>query len=202
MTNKELITPLCQLGAKYVSDKSPLVHHSYTPYYYEIMNPVRKKVKKFFEIGIGFPGTMLHIPEDMWRKYKIGASFFMWRDFFPNAQIYGCDIKPEIIIKEDRIETFVCSQADSGKLCDLFQKLGGDFDFIIDDGSHEVGHQIISAIALVPYLTPDGLYVIEDVKKESVGKITDTLNKMEMNYSVIHFNRGENDDILISIKRK
>ena len=198
---KELITPLCHLGAKYASDKSPLVHHSYTPYYYEIMNPVRKKVKKFFEIGIGFPETMFHMSEEWWRKYKPGASFFMWQDFFPNAQIYGCDIKPEVMIKEDRIETFICDQADSGKMCSLVEKIGGEFDFIVDDGSHVVDHQIISAIALFPYLTSDGVYIIEDVKKEHVEKITCSLNQMEVSYGVHRFNEAGNDDILISITK-
>ena len=42
-------------------------------------------------------------------------------------------------------------------------QVGGDFDIIIDDGSHIVAHQIISFKTLFPYLKSGGIYVIEDL---------------------------------------
>lgn len=41
--------------------------------------------------------------------------------------------------------------------------LGTDFDLIIDDGSHQVEHQILTANTFMPLLGPRGIYVIEDI---------------------------------------
>jgi len=41
---------------------------------------------------------------------------------------------------------------------------GGEFDIIIDDGSHDPRHQMISFDELFPTLRPGGLYIFEDVE--------------------------------------
>ena len=47
------MTKLCKLAYKYGTDKCPQIHHSYTPFYYELLNPKRNEIKKFVELGIG-----------------------------------------------------------------------------------------------------------------------------------------------------
>jgi hypothetical protein len=57
----------------------------------------------------------------------------------------------------------LCDQSkpfDLGYLCGNF---GVRYDVIIDDGSHQYEHQRFTADALLQSLSPDGLYVIEDV---------------------------------------
>lgn len=104
-------TELCDLARKYGTDKVPPEWHSYTPVYYELMKN-KRDIKKMLEIGIGTVGTMGHIG-----NYKVGASLRMWRDFFPQATIFGCDIEPEAMIKnEDRIKTFLCDQSNGESL--------------------------------------------------------------------------------------
>ena len=39
----------------------------------------------------------------------------------------------------------------------------GDFDVIIDDGSHHPTHQILSLLHYLPYLKYDGIFIIEDI---------------------------------------
>ena len=156
------MTELCELAEKYGSDKCPKINHSYTPYYYELFSPIRNKVKKVLEIGIG---------DDVYRNRLkefnpiLGGSLKMWKDFFPNAQIYGVDIDPKTMFTAERIETIICDQADPEALKELIKKIG-DVDIVIDDGSHQPQHQVISCRTLMPLLPKDVIYIIEDVKQK------------------------------------
>jgi hypothetical protein len=95
--------------------------------------------------------------------YKPGASLRMWRDFFPNAMIYGADILPEVLFKEDRIETFLCDERDPKSVASVLGKIGPDIDLFIDDGSHDVQAQINLCKYAMPLLKRDVIYIIEDV---------------------------------------
>jgi glycosyltransferase involved in cell wall biosynthesis len=151
---------LSELALKYGSDKCPAIYHSYTPFYQELLDKRRLKVKKVLEIGVGF--------DDGIRKKA--ASLYMWRDYFPNATIYGCDILREVLIQEDRIKTFYCDQKNVNDLEKLISWIGKDFDLVVDDGSHETDDQICSAMQLLPVLSKNGIYVIEDVKDPAAIK--------------------------------
>lgn len=155
-----LITELCKMAFKYQTDKVANLGHNYTPIYHELFKDKRETVKKVLEIGIGFPKTMPHV-----KDYQPGASLFLWQEYFPNAEIYACDIKEEILINQDRIKSFKCDQSKEEQLKELSAKIGNDFDLIIDDGSHEIAHQILSARILAPLLKDDGAYIIEDVDR-------------------------------------
>ena len=65
----------------------------------------------------------------------------MWRDFFPNAQIYGADNDPETLFKDERIKTFLCDETRKEDLERLVQQTGCDIDLFIDDGSHASNDQ-------------------------------------------------------------
>jgi hypothetical protein len=144
---------LTRLAIKYGTDKCPPME-SYTPYYHELFKCL--EVKSMLEIGIGYPGTMQHVP-----NYQIGASLRMWRDYFPKAMIWGADIRPDTMFTGDRIKTILCDQSNRKSLIKMI-KVTGKQDIIIDDGSHITKHQILSAKTLLPYTK---LYVIEDVKE-------------------------------------
>lgn len=144
------MTDLCKLAQLYGTDKFPW----YTPFYDALLR--QHNAFKILEIGIGTPSTMGHVPD-----YKPGASLRMWRDYFPCAEVWGVDIDPAVMFHEERINTFCIDQADTLSLAAISQ--GRQYDLIIDDGSHDPAHQILSATTLVPYLSPGGLYIIEDV---------------------------------------
>lgn len=83
-----------------------------------------------------------------------GGSLQMWKHYFgDSAQILGVDINPACKeYEEDQIQVLI---ADQCKLPDL-----GEFDIIIDDGSHVCAHQSITYRALWPKCK--GVYLIED----------------------------------------
>jgi len=149
-------TPLCKIAYKHKTDKCPRIRHFYTPFYYELLK--NKPIKKVLEMGIGTMETMGHVS-----KYKIGASLYMWQEFFPEAQIFGADISPKAMIRGKRIKTYICDETDEKQIKRLVNKVGSDVDLFIDDASHFVSHQIYLAKTILPLLKKDVIYIIEDV---------------------------------------
>ena len=145
---------LTKLAIKYKTDKWG--KHHYTPYYYNLFKDWRESVKKVVEIGAGE-----------------GASLRMWRDFFPNALIYGGEVDEGRVFKEDRIEVFKCDQADTLDLMDLIVKTGHDIDLFVDDGSHKPEDQVFTLNNIMPNLHKGTIYIIEDVSDPSIMKEID-----------------------------
>lgn len=189
------MTELCDLAFKYGSDKCPKIHHSYTPFYNTLLKSRKLTIKKVFEIGIGNFETM-----GKWNpNYIDGASLKMWKDFFPNAQIYGMDILPGAMIKEDRIETYTGNQDSQEDLDRILENTGKDIDLVIDDGSHRYYHQVFTCTHLMSVLKSDVLYIIEDVLSNK------TIEKLSLDFecSIITFpDKSEKDDRLLIVNRK
>jgi hypothetical protein len=91
-----------------------------------------------------------------------GASLKGCYEHFPNAAIFGYDIVDAHQFDNDRILTFVGDQSDPADLTRFVKFSGGEFDIIIDDGSHKDMHQQASLAFLLPHLKPGGQYIIED----------------------------------------
>lgn len=165
-------TELCELGWKYGADKSPLVAHTYTPYYYELLKDKKQSVKKVLELGVGnnhmvdMVRTLRNCP-----NAQIGASLKMWRDFFPNAQIFGADWQPESIIQDERISTYYADLNKEADILKLLEIVGTDIDLIIDDAGHRLKQQELLASTILPRLTTkDFIYIIEDCNSTELLK--------------------------------
>ena len=96
-----------------------------------------------------------------------GASIKTWRDFFgEGATIVGIDINPECIRYEDvdqNIHVRIGSQNDKDFLSKLKEEFG-EFDLILDDGSHQTSDVIESFNYLfLNCLSKNGVYFIEDL---------------------------------------
>lgn len=150
-------TPLCKLAFKYGTDKCPQIFHTYTPVYYELLKDLNPK--KVLELGIGTSYTMRHVT-----GYAPGASLKMWRDFFPNAQVYGVDISEESMFTDDRITTFLMDTRSEADMKRLIETIGSDIDVVVDDGPHDSTSQINTARMLLSQLKEGVIYIIEDVK--------------------------------------
>jgi hypothetical protein len=151
------VTLLCDLADKHMTDKggSSTVYggvpgdtcHTYTPVYHEMFGHRRQAVRRVLEVGV-----------------NAGSSLRMWEEYFPAAEIYGLDIRREVLFSSGRIR---CYHADQGSAQSLLAAVaetgGGAFDLIIDDGSHIDAHQILTAETLLPCLAKNGIYVIEDI---------------------------------------
>ena len=156
---KNKLTELCEIGYTYGTDKCPQLHHFYTPFYFEFLKEKRQSVKKVLEFGIGYPDKMIHIS-----NYTTGASLRMWRDFFPNAWVYGADISKKAMFTDERITTFVCDENSKEEVEELIRKIGTDIDLFIDDASHHLGPQKSLCKTILPLLKDDAIYIIEDVR--------------------------------------
>lgn len=153
---------LFELVEKYGTDKTL---SGYTPTYSQIFTPIREKVNSVLEIGLGsldasspstFAGNQRLFPH-----YKQGGSLRVWRDFFPNAKIYGIDVAKDCMFTEDRIETFLFDSSNKDYAEHYLKDL--KFDIIIDDGNHDPEYQIKTMQNLLPRLSSTGIYVIEDI---------------------------------------
>lgn len=187
------IDELSKLAFKYLSDKCPQIKHPFTPVYYELLKDKRTSIKKVLEIGIGYKEMALK-----WRDYQTGASLLMWREFFPNAQIYGIDILPKALYNDERIKSFICDQSSKEDLEKLIENIGSDIDLIVDDGSHKTDHQIFSCLTLMPIVNKNVIYIIEDVSEPE--KVVAALNMY--NCQVPRLRRKFKDDNVIFVTNK
>ena len=150
-----------EIAKKYNSDK--LHSHSYIPFYAELFKG--RIVKRLLEIGIGYEGLM----KDFVPEYTHGSSLYMWQEFFPEAEIYACDIREDTLINEGRIHSMVCDQSSGHSIAEMAfafsEGLTLGLDVIIDDGSHQTEHQILTAQCLIPRVSKGGVYVIEDFQE-------------------------------------
>ena len=85
-----------------------------------------------------------------------GGSLQIWKQYFgQGAKIVGIDINPECYFQEAGLEIHIGDQANPAFLGAL-----GEFDIVIDDGSHRIADQQASFIYLWP--KTKGVYLIED----------------------------------------
>lgn len=185
--------PLSELAFKYQSDKCPQIRHPYTPFYYKILKDKQESTKKVLEIGVGYKEM------EKERNYRTGASLLMWRDFFPNAQIYGIDIREDALYNGKRIKSFIFDQAKKEDLENLIKNIGSDIDLILDDGSHITNDQIFSCLTLMPLVKKNVIYIIEDVKEPDI-----ILKALSIKYecSLPKLKRRFTDDNLIIVTNK
>jgi hypothetical protein len=141
------LTPLCRF---YGSDKED---HLFTPVYDKIFSALRYKKINLLEIGVG--GY-----ED---PYSGGESIFLWKSYFPFARLFFLDIVDKTHFSQGRVKVFQGSQNDADILQNIVRE-AGEFDVIIDDGSHINQHQIESFETLLPFLKDGGIYIIEDTQ--------------------------------------
>lgn len=153
------MTVLCDLAKQYGTDKGARVNNGwdYTPIYHSHLENRRNSVKKVLEVGIcGYRD----IPNNV-----VGASLFMWKDYFHAAEIHGLDNDGRFIFNDQqRIFTALADAYDSTQLGNALRDWGlPQFDVIIDDAVHDPLPQIDLALMLWPSLKPGGFYAIEDV---------------------------------------
>ena len=130
--------------------------HNYYLEYAKKFQSKRDSALKVLEVGV-----------------NTGHSLLMWERYFPNATIYGIDIdlsithlgvNPKELTKDyDRIKLFEFDACKKENVDKFLKENGGDFDIIIEDGSHLGHHQILSTFLYMPLLKKNGIMVIEDI---------------------------------------
>ena len=147
------INELKQLGLKHGTDKASA--HSYTEIYSNLFKHLRNNKIRLLEIGAG----------------DLGASHKMWRDYFPNAEIFCIDTFPlldhqkdvQTILEDYGVKVFKGNQLNKDDLKNFIKCFGENFDVIIDDGAHLPDAIQTSLGFLFPFLKSGGLYIVEDL---------------------------------------
>lgn len=155
--------------------------HIYSKFYNDQFFPIRKEIKLIFECGIG----------DKTEKkiFKPGASLKVWRDFFPNANIYGGDINKNILFKSSKIRTYHVNQVDKLSILKMWKKIKrNNFDIIVDDGLHNYKANITFFKFSFKYLKKGGAYIIEDILLQNIFMYEKYFKYKKLNFEIIHFN--------------
>lgn len=127
----------------------------YSPFYYEKLEARRHDVLAVLEVGIC---GHRDIPNNV-----IGASLWVWHDFFPNAHIVGIDNDARWMVQGARISSYCLDAYNTRDLTELMNSLAEPFDFIVDDAVHDPAPQLRLINDLWPYLEDNGIYAMEDV---------------------------------------
>lgn len=143
---------LNNIGLKYNADKSSRFHH-YLDFYQKHLP------------GQDFSGRLLEI------GVMDGLSMKMWREYYPNAEIVGIDIKDMSYMHNDdwqvpeSVRLIQCNGTDPEQVKPL-----GMFDIIIDDGSHYMADQQKSfQLLYYSQLNKGGTYILEDLWTSYIG---------------------------------
>ena len=177
--------------------------HNYTDFYEILFAPNRTGIRHVLECGIGRDG-----PGEKAKGTNgyPGASLRVWRDYFPNAQIVGVDILPNVLFTEERIQTYCVDQTDPNSIAAFLNKLDDrKFDYIIDDGLHEYHAGITFFESVAEWLSDDGIYIIEDISKKQLILYAEYFDKKAGGYHarIVNLHRpnsklGDNSLIMIT----
>jgi len=155
---------LAEIFDRWGTDKAT---NGYVGAYECLFRKGRNEVGALLEIGIGtmIPSVHPSMVGYAGQGYKPGGSLRAWRDFFPNATVYGMDVQPDTqFADEERIVTLLGNSTDLSQVGQALQHARHKtFDIIIDDGSHYAADQIATLKNLFPLLNPSGTYVVEDL---------------------------------------
>ncbi len=151
--------PLAELYAAHtgkVSDK----WSSYLPTYDRLFAHLRNRPISLLEIGV-----------------QNGGSLEIWAKYFPhpNALIAGVDINPECLKLSYSDKRIWIVQGDATL---PMAGLNGQYDIIIDDGSHKPSEQIRAFELWFPRLVDGGIYVIEDLHCNDCDISVDTITSL------------------------
>jgi len=135
---------------KHKTDK--VGHHSYGPIYEEYFNQLRDQKIRICEIGID-------------KGYSINA----WLEIFPHGEVVGIDRKVDQKVIDYYNNVPRCSAIKSNAYTISTWSDLGEFDIIIDDGSHKPNHQTWVAGLLMNRCK---ILIIEDINIKFLKRVT------------------------------
>ena len=157
---------LAQIFMKYGSDKSS-VHNYHEVYGALFSNP--NLVTKVVEIGIGTDSP--NVLSNMGKFHEgVGGSLRGWREYFPNAEIYGFDIDEKSFFTEERISTAEVNQLNRDSVRNAMSRFeDNSLDLFVDDGLHALDANLTPIPEVFPKLKSGGWLMVEDIQKNGVA---------------------------------
>lgn len=142
------------------SDKATM--HNYHILYAHILNSIgRDKTLNILEIGMGTNDPT--VVSSMGAEGRPGASLYTWREYLPNALVYGADVDRKILFNSDRINTHYVDQLDMGTFSEMQKAFDVKYDVIIDDGLHSIGANQNTLLFALDNINDGGWIIIEDI---------------------------------------
>lgn len=132
------------------SDKAS--YHGYEEVYAHLL--AHMLPSSFLEIGLFLGDTP-------------STDLFAWEEIFPDAEIYGADIKEHLLFEQGRIKTFFIDQDNPETMEALKTSIGKKVDIILDDASHVFDLTIKTFENMFDAVNDDGIYLIEDILFEN-----------------------------------
>lgn len=186
---------LSQICTKNTVGKFPdrQTEHSYIEVYEAILAPYRNIAKNILEIGI-LGGQSLR----MWEQYFVGKCFGIDCDIAPIGGTY--DLRP--MIAEGTHNIIIMDGTSHSDIEKNFKDVM--FDVIIDDGSHNLEHQLESYKHFKSHLNKGGIYIIEDI--QNIDADREKFENIDPTKKVTILDRrhikNRYDDVLIIIEDK
>ena len=164
---------LIDIGKKYPSSKNV---SGFIQLYEKYFSALKDSKINILEIGV-----------------ENGDSLRIWREYFTNANICGIDIDK----KDFKIDNVDIRQGDQSNHTFLLSLINTykKFDIIIDDGSHQAKHIITSFNFLFPYLSNEGIYVVEDLQTSYFPRYGGSRVNLKKKRSSMNFIKSLTDSI-------
>lgn len=180
------------------TDKHNANEHSYGDVYAEVFEKFDRNAEiNILELGV-----------------QRGGSLFAWKEFFPNANVYGVDISDSRLDKYKTDPRILFFKEDLKDATKYFAE--GTFDIIIDDSDHFDGTIAWIIKNYWKFLKPKGIMVIEDIQivdrytatiEEAVTRLIEylvlKLNR-KVSINIDHFDmrsvKGRPDDYIITLQ--
>lgn len=122
-----------------------VIHHAYERFYANFLS------------SFDGSGSIVEI------GYGQGKSVELWKSLYPTAFLYILDRKVEL--EGDGYRAIKCDQSSTAQLSEMNAFLKDkNVSVIIDDGSHNPDHQLLSFNSLFDILEEGGVYIIEDIE--------------------------------------
>jgi hypothetical protein len=135
------------------SGTDKLSRHGYHRFYDQFLQPLYGTPVRMVEIGV-----------------LSGKSLHAWQTVFDakRSNIYGVSWPPTEQVKSQldaNVHVLFRDQSNCEHLDEIASTVGAEpLHLVIDDGSHEPGHQLKTLVKLFPRVAPGGFYVIEDIE--------------------------------------
>ncbi|MDO9526079.1 MAG: hypothetical protein Q7J57_11195 [Gemmobacter sp.] len=126
----------------------------------------RDAIKGVLEVGLGSNNPK--IVSNMTVHGKPGASVRAFRDFLPQAHVYGADYDRGALFTEDRLTTYHVDQTDPHSFDALGAAITHDLDLVIDDGLHSPTANLTTLEFGLSRLALGGWVVVEDINPLAV----------------------------------
>lgn len=137
--------------------------HKYHRFYETILDPHKDNVRSVLEIGSNY-------------GYGLNA----WKEYFPNAQIYGIDRKEKYRIEKNRIKTFIGDYQDVEFMEGVLDEIGIP-EVVIDDCDHNGQHMLNTFQLIFPRMQSGTWYFLEDMRDAKDPIMRDYLSTMTDN---------------------